>query len=156
MLSSAQEVFASALPLKTASASQGDQSLFLSDKAKQMKWFLLPSEAQIYLVGEKMTTPTAPSPFSPREFVKKTVHPSHSDESLTEQKTYLKEQEIETVKARDDIGCKECEVEISNGLEESDMNTQTEDLTESSRIKFHSPPKAIFKPTTEVSESHLL
>ena len=148
MLSSAQEVFASALTLKTASVSQGDQSLFLSDKAKQMRWFLLPSEAQIYLSGEKMTTPISPAPFSPREFVKR-VHPSHSDNSLTEQKTTLTDPKTETVKTKDNVACKEGEEEVSNDLEGSDIHTQTKDPKESS-VKFHSPPKSIFKPTTEV------
>lgn len=43
----------------------GDQSLFLSEEAESLRWFLLPSEAQEYLLGE--TTPTTtPPPFTPK------------------------------------------------------------------------------------------
>jgi len=42
----------------------GDQSLFLSEEAELLRWFLLPSEAQLHLLGQPL--PPATPPFLPK------------------------------------------------------------------------------------------
>ena len=50
-----------------------DQSLFLTEEAEKLRWFLLPSEAQKCLLNE--TTPiTTPSPFNPRLYDNKDLY----------------------------------------------------------------------------------
>ena len=44
----------------------GDQSLFLSEEAELLRWFLLPSEAQLHLLGQPL--PLAMPPFHPKSY----------------------------------------------------------------------------------------
>ena len=53
--------------------------MFLSEEAEDLRWFLLPSEAQEYLLGE--TTPTiTPPPFTPKIYKE-----CHSDTEQVEE-----------------------------------------------------------------------
>ena len=44
----------------------GDQSLFLSGEAEDMRWFMLPSEAQLLLMGQTLSRAT--TPFQPMTY----------------------------------------------------------------------------------------
>ena len=52
--------------LQVVPKSLGDQSLFLTEEAEKMRWFLLPSEAQLCLMNETITKVTPP--FQPRRY----------------------------------------------------------------------------------------
>ena len=69
--------------------SLGDQSLFLSEEAELLRWFLLPSEAQCYLLGQPL--PAVIPPFQPRIYPSRqldctqptnTVYPDRSREAV--------------------------------------------------------------------------
>ena len=116
MLSVASEVFEAALQCKAESSLRGDQ--FLSDKARGMRWFLLPSEAQLYLSGDIPTPPPPTPPFVPRDF-RSYGNQSPTDPAVAE-------------------ATEQCPPVGESGEEKSGS------------VRFHSPPKAIFKPTAEV------
>ena len=116
MLSVASEVFEVALQCKAESSLRGDQ--FLSDKARGMRWFLLPSEAQLYLSGDTPTPPPPTPPFVPRDF-RSYGNQSPTDPAVAE-------------------ATEQCPPVGESGEEKSGS------------VRFHSPPKAIFKPTAEV------
>ena len=64
-----------------------DQSLFLTEEAEKLRWFLLPSEAQKCLLNE--TTPiTTPSPFNPRLYNNKDLYIHQMKEEEEEEEKY--------------------------------------------------------------------
>ena len=137
MLSAAQKVFDAAMLFRADSSIHGDQSLFLSDQAKEMRWFLLPSEAQLLLSGSKLTTPIKKPPFEPRDY-----------------RLQVKPDPTTLPSATTDSG----ESKAAGGTElacspaiTSDVDAPSGGAEEKVSVKFHSPPKSIFKPTTEVS-----
>lgn len=65
----------------------GDQTLFLSQEAHHYRWFLLPNEAQEWLLGNATTMSTTTQlPFTPRHY---------STQSLNDLKTTGTEEEKE-------------------------------------------------------------
>ncbi len=116
MISSANEILEASLKFKAESSLHGDQ--FLSDKAKDMRWFLLPWEAQAYLSPSTIFTPHTP-PFKPRDFRK------HGSQSSAKPTAAVVTTPVESL---------------------------SEKIVQNCSVGFHSPPKIIFKPTTEVSQ----
>ncbi len=115
-MSVASEVFEAALQFKSKSSLHGDE--FLSVKARGMRWFLLPSEAQLYLSGDAPITPPPTPPFVPRDF-RNYGNQSPTDSAIAEATEQF-----------------------------PPVGESGEDKSVS--VRFHSPPKIIFKPTAEV------
>ncbi|XP_065058948.1 uncharacterized protein LOC135686606 [Rhopilema esculentum] len=80
-LNNAERIFEAAQS-KKVNRKLGDQSLFLGEDGEEYRWFLLPSEASLYLAGKEPTTKQFQMPFFPRASVKeskmKSKRPSRS------------------------------------------------------------------------------
>jgi hypothetical protein len=147
MLAAAQRVFdeVNHKPLPSIS----DHTSYLDKEAESMRWFLLPSEAQQVLLG--VTTPTTTPPFQPRRYpaletqynVPNSITASPTESaSLCNWKSKPEEKERITVNAATDY----CD---SSPEEMRDTEQKKEEI-----VKFHCPPKNIYKPTTEVIMLH--
>ena len=139
-MSAAQQVFDTASLFRADSSIHGDQSLFLSDQAKEMRWFLLPSEAQLLLSGSKLTTPAKKPPFEPRDYrLQVKPNPTSLPSAIADS---------EESKAAGGTELPSSPAVVSD----VDAPTRGADVPteENVSVKFHSPPKSIFKPTTEV------
>ena len=133
MLEEAQTLF-DQLPARQPGKLMGDQSLFLSTDAEEMRWFLLPSEAQESLNGDKTPPTCATPPFEPRVY-RKIADDEFGEESEACGRT------------RADNGS-----QSEAGAEGEDSGALEGTATEGGamRAKFHSPPKRIYNPTVEV------
>ena len=139
MLNAAQKVFdevsSPGKPLPTPS----DHTSYLGEEAESMRWFLLPSEAQQALLGQAM--PLVTPPFQPRRYSEscppRTIKPEPLNKIVSTKKNQLggNKPSEETVEEK--------EVNKEQLLEEEARGTEKV-------VKFHSPPKTIYKPTTEV------
>ena len=146
MLAAAQKVFdevnsLDAKPLPSTS----DHTSYLDAEAESMRWFLLPSEAQQVLMG--VATPTTTPPFQPQHYpapeAKTTTiaSPITVNVSPTENSLWKNEpQENDRVTVND--APKQCD---SNEEKLREIEKKKEEV-----VKFHCPPKSIYKPTTEV------
>ena len=139
MLAAAQRVFDEVNHKPLPSVSDHTPS-YLDKEAESMRWFLLPSEARQVLLG--VTTPTTTPPFQPRHYPALNV-PNSDTISPTEKNTSLWKSKPE-----------EKERDAAFGVTEH-YDSTAEELREPERkkeevIKFHCPPKNIYKPTTEV------
>ena len=140
MLAAAQRVFdeVNHKPLPSVS----DHTSYLDEEAESMRWFLLPSEAQQVLL--RVTTPTTTPPFQPRHYpalnAPNSITVSSTEENTSPSLWKNKPEE----KERDTV----------NGVTEH-CDSTAEELREPEQkkeevVKFHCPPKNIYKPTAEV------
>ena len=123
--------------------STGDHASYLDEEAESMRWFLLPSEAQQVLLG--VTTPTTTPPFQPRLYpvpeALSTV-PNSVTVSPTKNTSLWKSQPQEKDGVTVNGVTKHCD---SNEEELRDIEKKKDEV-----VRFHCPPKNIYKPTTEV------
>lgn len=139
MLADAQKVFDEMSSSSKLFPAPSDQTSYLGEEAESMRWFLLPSEAQRALSGQ--TTPTSTPPFQPRRFpdaaqIVKRDKPQAINTSSQRNKEQAKEHFTTKVKKEREL--------VRDQLEDIEVK-KTEKV-----VKFHSPPKVIYKPTTEV------
>ena len=123
---------------------------YLGEEAESMRWFLLPSEAQRALLEQ--ATPTATPPFHPRCYPK--THGSTSPRDITSS-SIIEATSIHQAKL---VGNENVDMS-SDVTERSELNRE-QNLSEEPQqgdlkkpgevVKFHCPPKIIYKPTTEV------
>ena len=141
MLAAAQKVFDEVNSSGKPLPSTGDHTSYLDEEAESMRWFLLSSEAEQVLLG--VATPTTTPPFQPRHYpspeAQNIMPNSVGNTSPTETISLWKS------KPRD--------IKTANGVtEQCELNK--EELRETEKkgeiVKFHCPPKNIYKPTTEV------
>ena len=139
MLADAQKVFDEMSSSSKLLPAPIDQTSYLGEEAESMRWFLLPSEAQRALSGQ--TTPTSTPPFQPRHFpgapqLLKDDKPRDKTTSLQRNKEEVKEHFTTKVEEEREL--------VRDQLEDIEVK-KTEKV-----VKFHSPTKVIYKPTTEV------
>ena len=144
MLAAAQRVFEEVNSSGRSLPVSSDHTSYLDEEAESMRWFLLPSEAQRALAG--MATPTATPPFHPRLYPSTAAsNPSKngtspSDTNLCQDSCKLGKESVVVESVRE----KKKELEGRSG--EKKREDKMADT-----IKFHCPPKGIYKPTTEVN-----
>lgn len=136
------------LLLSQREAVLGDQSLFLSDGAQRLLWFLLPSEAQENLVGVSSTRPH-PLPFTPKKY--ENTEQSESGMRLLEEQNA---HSIDTPENSINMPMnEECESEDSFDKQEMLETKKSMDAVQSGAsavtVKFCHPPKSVFKPAAE-------
>ena len=143
MLAAAQKVFDEVSCLGKQFPTPTDQapssSSYLSEEAEAMRWFLLPSEARQVLLGQ--TTHTVTPIFKPRCYPEFHLpNPVGNNVSRTDvtllQNSRLQENKYRNMESADVVGLNREE------LRESEKRDKV--------MKFHCPPKNIYKPTTEV------
>ena len=144
MLAAAQKVFdkvnrsdSKLLP------STSDHTSYLDEEAESMRWFLLPSEAQQVLLG--VATPTTTPPFQPR------LYPAPEARSTVPSSVTASPAESTSLQKSKPQGKDRVTI---NGVTEQCDSTE-EELRETEKkkdevVKFHCPPKNIYKPSTEV------
>ena len=140
MLAAAQRVFEE---VNSSGKSSSDHTSYLDEEAESMRWFLLPSEAQRALAG--MATPTATPPFHPRLYSSTAAsNPSKngtspSDATLCQDSCKLGKESVvvESVREKKELEGRSGEKEREDKMADT--------------VKFHCPPKGIYKPTTEVN-----
>lgn len=124
-----------------------DHTSYLGEEAESMRWFLLPNEAHQLLSGQ--ATPIVVPPFQPRRYPKEHCSESVRDSmlSLSGSKTLSlqKSQQLGNGKSDDVTGKTESSREHRLNRELSQDVRGAEEV-----VRFHCPPKSIYKPTTEV------
>lgn len=148
MLAAAQKVFDEVKPSDNKPLpSTSDHASYLDEEAESMRWFLLPSEAQQVLLG--VTTPTTTPPFQPRHYpapkiqnVSNTNSSSAIEDASSTKMTLLWKSRPQEKSRTINSVAEQCDV---NGEELRESEGKKEEV-----VKFHCPPKNIYKPTTEV------
>ena len=139
MLAAAQKVFDEVNCSGKSLPSTSDHTSYLDEDAESMRWFLLPNEAEKVLLG--VATPTVTPPFRPR------LYPTHEGCSATSDSAgdTAKTSPNETTSREGDSQ----DTGIANSVAE-DCGSSAKEEGVRQLVKFHCPPRSIYKPMTEV------
>ena len=158
------------ISLKVDARCHGDQSLFLGEEAEALRWFLLPSEARLYISGSSHSPPPILPPFQPKRYgTSRTknvvsqagmrtgdlVHGMETGQSRPTENSVEGtglNSAAETGGGGEEEGEEEEESEWT--LDQNERDLQPIPVSDGGlewKPKFHHPPKNILKLTIEVS-----
>lgn len=135
-----------------------DQKLIFDSDSSNLRWFLLPSEAKQYILGEKVEIKSPV--FSIRGSNFQCTPLLHSSNENDFSKTCIEKQDvncnfqgdnISRIKNENNIACN-----LSCFASKGNIYSDTNIVMDTPKCKWHSPPTIIFKPFLKVSKIDFL